>query len=101
VVSLAGWAYLTASSPKNDSAERPTHFFSQIVNREINYASNHKIYTILTLTLVLSCVEALIELSVSSFTTAIYYWILLAITLVFTVNLATISYGIATNTSPN
>jgi hypothetical protein len=62
LLSLVGWIYLIAVSPKSDSNERPSSFFSELVNREINYTSNHKIYVLMMIFLVLSGIDALIGL---------------------------------------
>ena len=62
LLSLIGWIYLIVLKPKEDSKERPTSFFSDLLNREINYSSNHKIYVIMILLLVLSGIDSLIGL---------------------------------------
>lgn len=51
--------------------------------------------------LVLSCIDGLIGLEVNNFSIAIYYWILLAITITLLTNFAILIYGILTNTTPN
>lgn len=50
--------------------------------------------------LILSALDALIALPINSFFLSIYFWILLGITIIFSINLAAILYGIFTNTTP-
>jgi hypothetical protein len=101
LLSMVGWGYLVVTPTAPDSGERPTRFFSQLVNREINYASNHKAYSLFSVLLVLSCVDGLLGLPVDSFPNAACFWLLFAATLALGVNLAVLLYGILSNTTPN
>lgn len=71
------------------------------MNREINFNSNHKIYVLFFIVSLLSLLETLIKISADSYLLSVYFLFMLAITIVFAINLCILIYGILTNTTPN
>ena len=100
-ICLLLWLWLLLVPPKRDSPDRPTAFFSDIVNHEINYYSNHFIYLLLFICLTLANLTSLINLPINSFPLSIFYFVNIGVTLTFGVNLFILFYGIATNTTPS
>ena len=55
LLTLVLFFYLAGRVPGADSKTRPTEFFSELVNRRINYATNHIYYVFLLLFFILTC----------------------------------------------
>ena len=98
---LGIFLYLAIKVPGRDSKVRPTSFHSSVLNRKVVYGYNHLAYTILFLFMVITGFLNLIIMETKSYTYALYFWVVLVLTLTFTVNLFLMGYGIFTNTTPS
>ena len=101
LLTFALFVYLAIWIPGEDSEERPTAFFSEALNRNIVYGSNHFAYVLLMFFLVLSGVLSIFSMEVSSLLMGLYFWATVGITGTFSVNLSIMVYGILTNTTPS
>ena len=101
VVGCLLWLWLVLAPIKSDSSTRPTAFHSEVVDKEINYYSNHFIYLCLFIGLVSANISAILHLDYSSFALALYYLLNIAMMIPFATNLGTLLYGICTNTTPS
>ena len=54
LLALALFLYLAIKVPGSDNRQRPTSFFSSLLNRRVVYGYNHMSYTFLMLLLVLT-----------------------------------------------
>lgn len=101
MIPLIFYLFLVILVPGKDSTERPTAFFSQMVNRQIVYGYNHLAYCLLSVTLAVAGGCTLKAIEVESFIMGIFFWVTLVLTLTFLINFLILLYGVCTNTTPS
>ena len=99
ILALGIYTLLATGKPVADSLERPTKFYSALVAKEINYRSNHLSYVLLMVSLVVCGLDTLLSLDANSYLLALYFWMIVVITLTFSINSIILFYGICTNTT--
>jgi hypothetical protein len=101
LITLGIFTYLVSVIPGKDSVERPTAFFSELVNQDIVYGYNHLGYLMLMLFLIINGFFTVFNLSVDSFWGGLHFWFTLVLSLVFFINLWVLVFGVLSNTTPS